>query len=221
MHLRLHTWLIYLPHKLNLKLQGSNHHVLAFHDSIDAFKAKLVLWHTQTCTGNTVSFPTLTELLEDKPAPGSLVATITEHLFDLKTEFGRYFPELPSEKKKMLNITRNPFQRTVEEIPEELQEEFIELVNNSALKDDFRSMSIDQFWLSARNLSPFIAEKAIKILMPFSSTYLCEVGFSSILHLKTEKRNRLDLESDLRCALSKTKPDLCKLAQRHQQQPSH
>ncbi|XP_067933507.1 protein FAM200A-like [Watersipora subatra] len=102
-----------------LKLQGSNRHVLAFHDSIDAFKAKLVLWHT--CTGNTVSFPTLTELLEDKPAPGSLVATSTEHLSDLITELGCYFPELPSGKNKMLNITRNPFQRTVEEILKELQ----------------------------------------------------------------------------------------------------
>ncbi|XP_067930979.1 protein FAM200A-like [Watersipora subatra] len=119
----------------------------------------------------------------------------------------------------MLNITRNPFQHPVKEIPEELQEEFAELVNNSALKDDLRSMSIDQFWLSARNISPLIAEKAIKILTPFSSTYLCEVGFSSMLHLKTERRYRLDLESDLRCALSKKKPDLCKLAQRHQ--PSH
>ncbi|XP_067939707.1 protein FAM200B-like [Watersipora subatra] len=115
--------------KLNLKLQGSHPHVFAFHDSIDAFKAKLVLWHTQTCTGNTVSFPTLTELLQDKPASGSLVETITEHLSYLITKFGRYFLELPSGKKKMLNIPQNSFQRTVEEIPKELKEEFVELVN--------------------------------------------------------------------------------------------
>jgi len=75
--------------------------------------------------------------------------------------------------------------------------------------------------VSASKIHPQIAEKALKVLVPFITTYLCEVGFSSMLTIKNEKRNCLDLQSDLRCALSKTEPDISKLAQKPQLQPSH
>jgi len=54
----------------------------------------------------------------------------------------------------------------------ELQEDFIEIVNNSAMK----SLRIDDFngFQQAKSI------KNTKILASFSTTFLCEVGLSSI-----------------------------------------
>ena len=55
---------------------------------------------------------------------------------------------------------------------------------------------------------PLVAHIAIKAILPFLSTYLCETGFSNLKAIKTEIRNRLDVEPDLRCCLSETEPKI-------------
>jgi hypothetical protein len=42
----------------------------------------------------------------------------------------------------------------------------------------------------------------VKILVSFPKTYECEVGFSSLLQIKTKLRSRLSVEGNLQCALS-------------------
>ena len=49
-----------------------------------------------------------------------------------------------------------------------------------------------------------LALEVIKILLPFPTTYLCEVGFSTLLLLKNKQRNKLDVRSDLRLALTQS-----------------
>ena len=46
----------------------------------------------------------------------------------------------------------------------------------------------------------------MKELLLFSSTYLCESGFSTSLHMKTTACNRFDAEDDMQCALCSTSP---------------
>ena len=43
-------------------------------------------------------------------------------------------------------------------------------------------------------------------LLPFSTTYLCEQGFSALMGIKTKARNCLSPGNDLHVALSKIKP---------------
>jgi len=47
-----------------------------------------------------------------------------------------------------------------------------------------------------------------KLLLLFPSTYFCESGFSTLLHVKTKNRNRPDftVEDELRYALDRTQP---------------
>ena len=125
------------------------------------------------------------------------------------------------EKKKVMNMARDPFKRTAEEIPDELQEQFLELINDSSMKDEFRDKSVEDFWVLAHNIYPAIRNAALRILVPFSSTYLCESGFSAMLTIKSVKRNRLTLEDDIRCALSATTANLDELVKKRQQQRSH
>jgi len=44
--------------------------------------------------------------------------------------------------------------------------------------------------------------EALQILMPLASTYLCEVGFSSLVHIKTKARNRPSVTENIRVTLS-------------------
>ena len=69
---------------------------------------------------------------------------------------------------------------------------------------------------------PRVAVAALALLVAFPSTYQCESAFSSMVQIKTKSRNRLiDLESDLRCAISKVEPKIEALVQAKQMQKSH
>ncbi|XP_067944924.1 uncharacterized protein [Watersipora subatra] len=84
-----------------------------------------------------------TKMQVDKKAPSdSLLIDIKHHLNSLIAEFERYFPKLDPMTEQLMSLTRDPVRRNVHEIPEQLQEEFLELTNNYALKDDFKELSI-------------------------------------------------------------------------------
>jgi hypothetical protein len=66
-----------------------------------------------------------------------------------------------------------------------------------------------------------VSDIAVKMLLPFPSTYLCEAEFSVFTSLKTKHRDRLDIRASLRVVLSNTEPHLDKLCSRKQAQRSH
>ena len=100
------------------------------------------------------------------------------------------------------------------------QEEFIKLVNDSGAQELFPRVDLPSFWSSLLGSYPIVSDMALKLLIPFPSTYLCEAAFSSILVIKTKARNRLDIEPDLRCCLAVTEPRIQKLVEK-QHQKSH
>ena len=61
----------------------------------------------------------------------SIKTHILIHLKRLKTDFESYFPGLKEFDTSLLN---NPFDKNVEELPTFLQDEFLELINNTGLK---------------------------------------------------------------------------------------
>jgi len=49
------------------------------------------------------------------------------------------------------------------------------------LQEIFKSNNnIRQFWIKVQNEYPSLAEEALKVLILFSTTYLCEHGFSTM-----------------------------------------
>ena len=75
-----------------------------------------------------------------------------------------------------MKVARNPFVHKVEDVPEAIQEEFTELTNDSFAKDEFHSCKLEEFWVKMQHCYPRIGIQALNILVPFSSTYLCECG---------------------------------------------
>ncbi|KAK5643885.1 hypothetical protein RI129_007730 [Pyrocoelia pectoralis] len=106
---------------------------------------------------------------------------------------------------------------SVDHLPISDQEELIDISCNSRLKSCFAEQSLGDFWANLKDIY-HISESAIKYLLPFCTTYLCESGFSAMTNLKTKHRHRLQLEDDLRLKLTEGQPDfqeLCKEKRAH------
>ncbi|KAF2344896.1 HAT C-terminal dimerization domain [Trinorchestia longiramus] len=84
-----------------------------------------------------------------------------------------------------------------------------------------RTTTLSTFWCHQIVAYPLIAEKALEILIPFVTTYLCEQSFSMMVNIKTKKRNKLCCENDMRVARAKVKPRIPKIVPVRQQQQSH
>ncbi|XP_068204577.1 zinc finger BED domain-containing protein 5-like [Palaemon carinicauda] len=204
---------------LNRQLQGKNTTMIAHSDAIRTFIGKLQLWKRRI--QNTSSFPRLNEILNKKSFRDSLKTKIEDHLQGLENEFQRYFPNI-GERSFVFYLARNPFSLEVDDIPEDLQEQFLELKFNSVAKDDFTSLGMEKFWKKYLSVYQKISQRILQVIVPFSSTYPCEAGFSALVGIKTKKRNKLDVASDLRCTLSQTPPNIPRLvAQKSQYHPSH
>ena len=59
-----------------------------------------------------------------------------------------------------------------------------------------------------------LSEKAKLVLLPFSTTYPCEAGFSAYRSTKTQYRSRLNAELDIRLQLSSIEPKIRKLCKK-------
>jgi len=209
-----------LLNTLNLKLQGKDSNVIAHSGCINGFVAKLALWRKRIGEGAIDAFHNLSVAISDVELHNDLRCVIAEHLCCVEEEFKKYFPDL-SGVDPWIKLIRNPFLRRVADVPTEVQEEFLELSNDHAAKDSFDSMELGSFWLQMRQMYPPLSKQALRLLIPFSTTYLCEAGFSSAVVIKAKARNKLGLEDDLRCALSTINPRIEMLNKRKSLQKSH
>ncbi|KAF2352848.1 hypothetical protein FHG87_016390 [Trinorchestia longiramus] len=130
-----------------------------------------------------------------------------------------YFPTRIS----YLAWVRQPFTFTVAtaDVNDEYLNEIIELQESQVQQQLFRTTTLSTFWCHQIVAYPFIAEKALEIVIPFVTTYLCEQSFSMMVNIKTKKRNKLCCENDMRVALAKVKPRIPKIVAVRQQQQSH
>lgn len=149
-----------------------------------------------------------------------LKTEIIAHLDSLDEQFERYFPELTQEEAALV---RNPFSPSLDvaSLPDRIQDEYLDLRNDSSVRDLYNEKNLNQFWCTMYRSYPAVSLQALKILVPFASTYLCESGFSCLLQIKTKARNRLNVEDDMRLALSDTQPRITKLVSQMQTQQSH
>ena len=80
----------------------------------------------------------------------------------------------------------SPFTTDFKKAPDAVQQELIDLQCGSTLKEKFQSESIDKFF-ALLNASKFanMRKMAMKLLVLFGSTYICEQTFSTMNINKT------------------------------------
>ena len=193
---------------LNVSMQGRGHNIFEQDDKIDAFKKKISVWACHVSKSRLDMFPNACHEGQqlDRAGKNVMRKTITTHLNKLLERFNDYFPE----KQRDDDWIRDPFGIDMESVtlPSNEESQLVELSCDRTLKKKFTEVSLSHFWCSTvMSEYPSLATRAVKILLPFSTTYLCECGFSALVQLKTKHRNRLDIEHDLRVALSTITPD--------------
>ena len=81
---------------------------------------------------------------------------------------------------------------------------------------------IDTFWIAVKEEYPSLAKKPLTILMQFATSYLCELGFSTLHKIKSKKRERLCCsEEEMRVCLSEKRTNSETVAKKHQAHVSH
>lgn len=67
-------------------------------------------------------------------------------------------------------------------------------------------VSLAHFWLSVETKFPHLSKKALQVLILFTSSYLCECGFSAFTSIKNKYWPSLQVEDDIRLFLSTVRP---------------
>lgn len=188
-------------HDLNLYLQGTEEtDIFSVHDRIRGFIKKLVLWKKNIEDRKYDCFETFQTFIienEVKLADG-IITEISTHLNALRESFDHYFLE---EMKicQQRNWIANPFQGDVTTgISIKADEELIDLSEDTQLKLNFNRRKLIQFWLSVQQTFPTLCTEALKVLLPFSSSYICEMGFTAMVGIKNKFHNKLQLSNSLR-----------------------
>ncbi|XP_071039860.1 protein FAM200A-like [Parasteatoda tepidariorum] len=60
--------------------------------------------------------------------------------------------------------------------------------DDGSLKTTLETTTLSVFWIKDMAEYPEIATTALKSLLPFPTTYLCEAGFSAVTATKTKQR---------------------------------
>ena len=135
---------------------------------------------------------------------------MTQHLEILASNFERHFPNLPV-KRWMVN----PFTVPMDEVDNDIKDDLIRMIHTFSLQELLANRSISEFWASISRFYPNLAKKALRVTLPFITTYRCEAGFSALVTIKTKNRSRLDASHDIRLALSETEPRIDRLVERN------
>jgi hypothetical protein len=206
-----------LLNNVNSSMQGRKENILTSTDKMHSLQQKINFWKKHATNGTLDMFP-----LVSKTNHSDILPLILDHLDSLHSQITHYFPSLTVEK---YDWVRNPFvevQSSDEEFTIEEEEELINISNDRTLKLKHSQEDLNKFWIGNKQEYPKLSEKAVKILLLFSTTYLCELGFSALATIKSTKRERLlSVEEEMRVCLSTIRPRINLICKKYQSHVSH
>lgn len=201
---------------LNLSLQGAKENIITISCKLKAFNEKLDFWMKKVNNNQLEIFPGVDAF----PIKNQILGEIIKTLENLQASFVKYFPSLET---KQYEWVLNPFgvyddaSLTLIE-----QENLIDLKNDIVHKNSFAEKELSAFWMSLRNEYPQLTKSAIRSLLPFGSSYLCEFGFSALTEIKSKRRERLQMiDQEMRVCLSDIEPRLELICSKKHAQVSH
>ncbi|KAL5246209.1 hypothetical protein ACI65C_013617 [Semiaphis heraclei] len=145
---------------------------MKFRDKIEATIKKFEIWAIRVEKNSFSNFPTLQSFLESscECLSQEVKSEISEHLLSMAKILRKYFHQLDPNNTWI----RNPFHCDIEKIEnlsEQEQDELIDLVTNGEMKNIFDDKKLIDFWLIVQNDQKQLAEKALRHLIPFCTTY--------------------------------------------------
>ena len=200
--------------EINVGLQGKGTNILILHDKISGFLKKIDLWKKTCQKADFTCFPQLQKFIFREKAEIEMIkAMIDDHLTSLCQNFHQYFPNI-IQIEKQLDWVRDPFsvpEENLAALPVNLQEILLEVSTDRGLQLKHSAVPLTEFWTFVKQEDPDLGDEALEHLLPFASTYLCEVTFSAMATIKTKQRNRLSLENSLITAVASLPPRIDRL----------
>ena len=191
-------------------------------ENITSFQRKLVLVKGQFSNSVLTHFPCL-KMHQDEGQDinyqkyGTMIEKLPA-VFDARF---LDFRQLESD----FNIFSNPFNTAVDQSPDRLQLELIDLQSDNDMKRAFNENDSVNFYRNYdRGKHQNLVDHALKTISLFGSTYCCEQFFSKMKYCKGKQRGQLldqHLKSQFRVACSSVKANIPKVCKDLQQQKSH
>jgi hypothetical protein len=113
---------------------------------------------------------------------------------------------------------RNPFNPRLETLHILLKgkEELAGLINDRTVQMKFNELGLGEYWIYTKKVYLSLTKSALSVSLPFLTSYLCEIAFSALNEIKNKKKERLiNVEEELRVALSKILPRIDTVQARH------
>ena len=218
------TKLAYLADSSNSSMQGRNTHAFQLYDRMEGFVKKIRKWKEHVGEVIFSMFPSVDELRDSAVLSLPVTHVILAHLEALHGQFRNYFSEANSWRRDktwiQLLFRDNAADGARLMVTEE--DQLIELSTDSTFRNIYETKPLTQFWISCQKDFSQLSAKAMRSLLPFATTYLCESRFFSLTYLKNKYRSRLQPEADMTlCLTASIRPRLDKLCATHQGQTSH
>ena len=208
--------------KMSLELQGEHVDIFKLESKVKKLQKKLSVLVGDLGRNEYNYLPLLRDftLEHELTVPSLMREIIDEHCKKLQSNITSYFPAAHDEDVTWI---RDPFNVNFDSLSLSFEErdELINLSCDDALTTLWKTSTLERFWCSQKIEYPHLTSRAIRLLLPFTSTYLCETGFSSLIYLKNKYRNRLSIADDLRLRLTNLEPDITSLVASKQAQGSH
>ena len=77
------------------------------------------------------------------------------------------------------------------------------------------------FWIEACVEHPAVSKAALRVLISFTTLYMCKASFFAVAVIKTKYRSKLDVEREMRVAASNMRPRFEALCQSKRANVSH
>ena len=200
---------------VNLSLQGACENFISLTGKLKSFQEKLVVWKRNVKNNIFKSFPTV----DENPLKAEIKKMVEDTLERISASFDKYFPNLDVSGMEWV---LNPFIERETKLEPETEENLIELRNDIIFKNLFAEKELSEFWICLNRQYPLLTREALKLLLPFGSSYLCEQGFSTLTEMKSKKRERLQIvDEEMRVSLSTTEPRLSLICSRKEAHVSH
>ncbi|NP_001272816.1 zinc finger MYM-type protein 6 isoform b [Mus musculus] len=200
-----------LINKLNSSLQGTMTTFFNLYNKVDVFQKRLKMWLKRAQENDYGMFPLFSEFLDSSDVSVKNIASIIfEHLEGLSQIFHACYP--PEEDLRSGNLwLTDPFATYHSNNLTDSEEEKLAVLSaDTGFQSVHKSMSVTQFWVNAKTSYPKLHEKALKLLLPFSSTCLCDATFSALTASK--QRDLRTCGPTLRLAVTSLVPRIEKLA---------
>ena len=183
---------------LVVSTEGKEKNVIIVQKTIQAFIKKLTIWISRLQNNEFDVFPVLWNLVEVENYKSYFIKMkflFIDHLYQVKNQLEENFPPVLEASWIFLPFSINFLK--IKYLSQDILNQLKEISADVSLMRTVHRKNIALFWISLRKKYPKLVITALEQLVPFSSSCLCELGFSSLMELKIEGGSGMDLEREL------------------------